>query len=90
MRDGDPRRLFTALPFLCLVLSNPRLERVEFVALRQSDSDNVEEGQITSQLLSQCECLALKPVTIDASAFRLAEQLRNTPKVAFYVVGVIR
>jgi hypothetical protein len=87
---SEARRLFTALPFLCLVLSNPGFERVEFAALGWSDGDLVEEGEVTSQLLSQCECLALEPVTMDASAFRLTEQLRDTPNVAFYVVGVIR
>ena len=87
---SEARRLFAALPLLCLVLSNPSFERIEFIALRWRDRDEVEEGQITSQLLSQCERLTLEPVTMDASALRLAEQFRDAPNVAFYVVGVIR
>jgi hypothetical protein len=87
---SDARRLLTALPFLCLVSSNPRFECVEFVAFRRSGSDLVEEGQIAAQLLALCECLALEPVAMDASAFRPAEQLRDMPNVALDVAGVIR
>jgi hypothetical protein len=87
---SNARRLFTALPFLFLVLSNPRFERIEFVVLRECDIAQVEEGQIAPQLLSQCECLALMPITIDSSAFRFAEQLRDTPNVTLDVVGVVR
>ena len=56
---------------------------------RVSDSGLVKEGQVTAQLLAECECLALEPVTIGPSAFRLAQQLRNPPHVTLYVVGVV-
>src|ERR1035437_2641472 len=36
---SNARRLFTALPFLFLVLSNPRFERIELVAFRDCSSD---------------------------------------------------
>ena len=56
---SEPRRLLPALPFLFLVLRNPRLQRVEFVAFRDSDIAQVEERRIASQLFSQSERLAL-------------------------------
>jgi hypothetical protein len=87
---SDACRLFPALPFFILVLSNPRFERVELLALRRSDRDEVEEGYVTPQLLSQCECLALVPITIDASAFRLAQELRDPLNIVLDVLGVIR
>lgn len=82
--------LFPALPFLFLVRSDPRLQCIQFVALRDSDIAKVEEPHIALQLLSQTERLALVPVTIYASAFRLAEQVGDTPNVALYVVNVVR
>ena len=87
---SQPCCLFPALPFLFLVRRNPRLQCIEFVALRNSDIAQVEERHIASQLLSQSERLALVPVTIYASAFRLGEQFRGTPNVVLYVIGVVR
>ena len=87
---SEPRCLFPSLPFLFLVLRNPRLQRIEFVALRDSDIAQVEERHIAPQLFAQSECLALVPVTMYASTLRFAEQFRDTPNIAFDVVGVVR
>ena len=74
---SETRCLLPALPFLFLVRRNPGLQRVEFVALRDSDIAQVEECHIALQLLAQSERLALVPVTIYASAFRFAELRRS-------------
>jgi hypothetical protein len=49
---SDSRCLFPALPFLFLVRRNPRLQRVEFVALRDTDIAQVEERRIAPQLFA--------------------------------------
>jgi hypothetical protein len=87
---SDPRCLFTTLPFFFLVRRNPGLQRVEFVALRDSDIAQVEERHIAFQLFSQSKRLSLVPVTVYASAFSFAEQFGDTPNIALYVVGVVR
>ncbi len=76
--------------FLVLVRRNPGLQRIEFSAFRDSDIAQVEERHVALQLFSQPERLALVPVTIYTSMFRLAEQLRDTPNITLYVVGVVR
>ena len=45
---SDPRCLFPALPFFFLVRRNPRLQCVEFTALRESDIAQVEERHIVA------------------------------------------
>src|SRR5208337_737773 len=87
---GEPRCLFAAFSFFFLVRRNPGLQRVEFTALRDGDIVQVEERHIALQLLAQSERLALVPVPIYASAFRFAEQFRDTSNVARDVVAVVR